>query len=993
MTTPSKHSGSRDPASLRHPKETRKRHHRTANSTASDEITKRRIVPEEFRKRTSVSCDLCKTRRVKCERTSTSTSDGSDGPCKNCLKLNVPCQSALPRKKRIYGSVESLGERYRVLEDLVKKLLPQEDTDDTAKLIDLAQRLDLNQETANQLGGPQQAPRIAISGQRSSTQGLAIAPNYQQPITSLTNPVSNIIAAGWPAPPSLQHAESAPEFHSQPSRISENSDYNPFNEHRRGTAKPTPATIKEKLYNNTKGAPSYLGPSSSFKFMYKIRVMLASGGLDRRRVRAGIGYSNAANNRGTTAEAEILRREFSTDTSSKIIEVSPQEDAEPEDADPHFTGDGSSQRDGSSVTGSIAPNFTTAGSHRLAPGRPTSVSTADEYNHTAPTNSTPAPDLYESVRDILPDRETADVLVEAFFDKVHPNYFIFHRGIFQKNFEGFYQAPGKDDRESNSDHDGSSSIPDPAWACSVSMVLAFGAQALEHVNRKRSQLLQQRYSKVAQTTFFQVISQTTLPSIQALLLVQLYQHNAGERNGAWILLGCACRMAVALGMHRESVAGTFEPVVRDLRRRIWCTLYMFEQDLCLVLGRPSSIAEDEEVDTGLPNDACLDGRSVIPPFYLNYSLKLTRMSQRIRRALFSAACVASSAQNVETLTQEGRGLHEGVNPTTSKKLLDQFDEWHEDLPSELTLERWPPGTDYFRAVHILHLQFNLCKQVLTRSYILQHVESKLASENVPIPQPPRTSNLASKTNQDLCEVCLSSAIQSASILERLRLSQQLDAVASQDIYYAYHCGIILLISLLPDHQASGHDGGAKGPTTGRVREAVDAIVRIMQEPRACKTMQLFSSVTLQLARIVGFQRNESIAGNAVVEQQPPLLADMENNQWQNTDYENYEASILISDDWLDSFLAQPDPYAYQTTNFIPTALNPPLEPMVNPGTFPPFYNADGSPAGAVGNPDGTPFPPYQATADTSMMGLADLDAASVSNIPTPRVSWTRTMLN
>ena len=42
-------------------KETQRRHHKTANSVASDEATKCRIVPEEFRKRTaSVGCDLCK---------------------------------------------------------------------------------------------------------------------------------------------------------------------------------------------------------------------------------------------------------------------------------------------------------------------------------------------------------------------------------------------------------------------------------------------------------------------------------------------------------------------------------------------------------------------------------------------------------------------------------------------------------------------------------------------------------------------------------------------------------------------------------------------------------------------------------------------------------------------------------------------------------------------------------------------------------------------
>lgn len=988
MVTPTKNPKVGTATSPRQPKETRRRHHKTANSVASDEATKRRIVPEEFRKRTSVSCDLCKTRRVKCER-----SDGNDGPCKNCLKLNMPCQSALPRKKRIYGSVESLSERYRVLEDLVNKLLPQEDTDDTSNLVEIAKRLDLNQQTSPHHDIIQQSHPMAVGRQRSSTQGSAMAPTFQQPVTSLTNPAPTINPAGWSATPSLYHSGSQNDMASQQTLVGDRSDFNPFDKRSWSVEKPS-SPMKEKLYPNTQGIHSYLGPSSSFKFMIKIRQMLASGGLDRGRVKAGIGHHAALNHQGSTAEAEKLRREFSKDTVSKIIDIPARDEAEQDDVDDQSTVDGSSLRDGSSATGSVAPNFVTAGSHRMGPGRPMSVATADEYNTAAPTNPINGLDLCESMRNILPDRETADALVEAFFNKVHPNYFVFHRGIFQQNFESFYIKSGVDGRETSRDQDGSPSTVDPAWACSVCMVLAFGAQALEHFDRQRSQRLQHRYSKLAQTTFYQVISQTSISSIQALLLLQLYQHNAGERNGAWIILGCACRMAVALGMHRESVAATLTPVDRELRRRVWCTLYMFEQDLCLILGRPSSIAEDEEVDTALPNEAMLDGGSVIPPLYLQHSLRLTRMSQRIRRAMFSAACTASSTQDMARAAQEGRGLHEGVDPTTSRGLLDQLDQWHKDLPSDLTLEHWSPGSSFFRSVHLLHLQFNLCKQALTRSYILQHVESQLNNDNGPAPQYPRSADLGSETDQDICEISLNSAIQSAAILERLRLSQQLDGVASQDIYYAYHCGIVLLISLLPDHQSSGHGEGATGPSTDRIREAVDCIVRIMQEPRLCKTMKLFSTVTLQLARIVGLQRNESIAGNAVIEQQQPFIADMESQQWQNPDSFNYEASILLSNDWLDKFLAGPDPYAYQTTpNFVPGTMNPQLEPILDPGQYPQFYQTDSSSTGAMGNPASAHFPPYQANGDVGMMDLSSMGHGSISNIPAPRESWTRTMLN
>lgn len=46
--------------------------------------------------------------------------------CSNCLSSGIKCQSTLPRKQRVYGSVESLSLRYRALEALVQGLLDPE---------------------------------------------------------------------------------------------------------------------------------------------------------------------------------------------------------------------------------------------------------------------------------------------------------------------------------------------------------------------------------------------------------------------------------------------------------------------------------------------------------------------------------------------------------------------------------------------------------------------------------------------------------------------------------------------------------------------------------------------------------------------------------------------------------------------------------------------------------------------------------------------------
>ncbi|KAF7867252.1 hypothetical protein EAF04_005335 [Stromatinia cepivora] len=90
-------------------------------------------IPDHLRKRALVSCDRCKKRRVRCSRV-------GEEPCQNCVDASVDCESTFPRKTRIYGSVETLSMRYRVLDSLIKGMFPQKDTNDIDVLYEIAAR-------------------------------------------------------------------------------------------------------------------------------------------------------------------------------------------------------------------------------------------------------------------------------------------------------------------------------------------------------------------------------------------------------------------------------------------------------------------------------------------------------------------------------------------------------------------------------------------------------------------------------------------------------------------------------------------------------------------------------------------------------------------------------------------------------------------------------------------------------------------------------------
>ena len=113
-----------------------------------------------------------------------------------------------------------------------------------------------------------------------------------------------------------------------------------------------------------------------------------------------------------------------------------------------------------------------------------------------------------------------------------------------------------------------------------------------------------------------------------------------------MFLGCACRMAISLGIHRDGATGGFDPIERELRRRVWWTLYSFEQQLALAFGRPSAILEGCEVTDGLPNEDLMDGKTYMPPAFLRHSLSLTVIMTKMR--MFIVALRAANAESEAT---------------------------------------------------------------------------------------------------------------------------------------------------------------------------------------------------------------------------------------------------------------------------------------------------------------------------------------------------------
>lgn len=76
-------------------------------------------------------------------------------------------------------------------------------------------------------------------------------------------------------------------------------------------------------------------------------------------------------------------------------------------------------------------------------------------------------------------------------------------------------------------------------------------------------------------------TRTFLTTVQALAL----QSN-GYLNSAYLQIGTAARIAFSLGLRLDKYSSSDSLVSRAYARRLWWTLFLFDHDISLQMGKP-----------------------------------------------------------------------------------------------------------------------------------------------------------------------------------------------------------------------------------------------------------------------------------------------------------------------------------------------------------------------------------------------------------------------
>jgi hypothetical protein len=209
-----------------------------------------------------------------------------------------------------------------------------------------------------------------------------------------------------------------------------------------------------------------------------------------------------------------------------------------------------------------------------------------------------------------------------------------------------------------------------AWLGLYNMVLTVGSIAsgsdtahIHYYNQARSYL------------DLDSLGSGNLETLQALcLLGGYYLHYRNSPNMAYAILGAAQRLAIALGLHRESHArtDTEDPEISqryairiEIRRRTWWSLYCLDTWASMTLGRPTCGRWDSvTMNTSLPTPLDPDDYSAIS---LKASAEFCHIGNRVQHLFAQSTRISTHvAQNLDReLTEWYASLNPGLMDTAN----------------------------------------------------------------------------------------------------------------------------------------------------------------------------------------------------------------------------------------------------------------------------------------------------------------------------------------
>ncbi|KAJ5678870.1 hypothetical protein N7462_007114 [Penicillium macrosclerotiorum] len=171
-----------------------------------------------------------------------------------------------------------------------------------------------------------------------------------------------------------------------------------------------------------------------------------------------------------------------------------------------------------------------------------------------------------------------EAYVANYFNEYHTSYPLIHQGLFMAQYHEIVSRPKY------------------GWNVLMYIMAAIGAFMSATAPNDDDLVL---YHKARSHLSIEILEVGSLTLVQSLSLISNYLQKRDRPNSSHNYLGLAVRMAYGLGLHKDHPSIDGNLLYREIRRRTWWCLYIFDAGSTITFSRPLAIPS-AGLDSKLP---------------------------------------------------------------------------------------------------------------------------------------------------------------------------------------------------------------------------------------------------------------------------------------------------------------------------------------------------------------------------------------------------------
>ncbi|KAI5926242.1 fungal-specific transcription factor domain-containing protein [Camillea tinctor] len=426
-----------------------------------------------------------------------------------------------------------------------------------------------------------------------------------------------------------------------------------------------------------------------------------------------------------------------------------------------------------------------------------------------------------------------EYFLNLYWQSYHSSFLILNEVKFKEHYRSLWTTPGQPRK------------PSALVDIVIAMSMQYGMASIPRAERGGSPgsvmdiddptVAGRWYYRRCQSLLINELENPTISTLQCQILLVMYLCCASFHNMAYGILALAVRTAQMLGLHYEP-PDTMSLAEKELRKRVYWSLYMFESKVSMKLGRPFSLSlsstsctlprDDHNVAMLAGSDFSPLGEKVTWLSYNLYNIKLLLTARAVHTALYEKYSEVYNKNEGRAVYKDLSGLEQCAELLATS--IKAFDIWIEAVPGALKTKRKNNGAPFStdnsplaveqfaplwlqRQRLLLELLYHNLAMNLYRSFVTFPSAFPLSS---PLPSPPPTpfTQLHSK-----------SAINHATAVTRImhQILSETDILAGWHEAFQWQWGAALTL-------AGYLIANPTSDSAGDIRETIDRAVGVFE---------------------------------------------------------------------------------------------------------------------------------------------------------------------